>query len=203
MSTKFDFSNDKGRYDELKERRRALKFVMDSLQEAMVENRAECAMYEADEYLRTYKEEGLTKETHENITRLYGNYLYLYDPDNFGCKPDIRDIYEGRALEVVRELGRVYKDIEEVRFDQETGVAMKYVLIVETDMEEVLNSINRNKGNYPRALDWAWPISVFTPIADDDGTKEVSEDTVLLTEDGETTLSDMVGYLNACKGQDW
>lgn len=200
MGTKFDFSNDKGRYDELKERRRALELEMESLQEAMVENRAECAMYEAEEYLRTYKEEGLTKETHENILNLYGNYLYFCDPDNLLCR---HDTYEGRALEVVRELGRTYEDIKDVRFDPRTSVAMKHVLVFETNMEEVLDSINSDKGNYPRALDWPWPISVFTPIADDDGTKEVSEDTVLLTEDGETTLSDMISHLKACKGEDW
>ena len=115
MGTKFDFSDDQGRYDELKERRSALELEMESLQEMMAANRAECAMYEAEECLRTYKEEGLTKETHENILNLYGNYLYLYDPDNFGCKRDIRDIYEGRALEVVREMGRIYKDIVKQR----------------------------------------------------------------------------------------
>lgn len=200
MSAKFDFSNDQGRYAELKERRRTLELEMESLQEVMVENRAECAMYEAEEYLRTYKEEGLTKETHENILHLYGNYLYSYDPDNLLYR---HDTYEGRALEVVRELGRVYEDVKEVRFDPKTGVAMKHVLVFETNMEEVLDSINSDKGNYPRALDWPWPISVFTPIVDDDGTKEVSEDTVLLTEDGETTLSDMISYLSVCKGRDW
>lgn len=206
MDAKFDFTgSEQGqlekRHAELEERRLALKLEMEALREEMDINRTECAMYQAERSLRAYKEEGLTRETCNRIQHLYGNYLYSRNPDDSGFQ---HDVYKGHALEVVRELGRIYEDIEDVSFDYpKTGVAMKRVLVCVTNMKYALASINRSAGNYPRALEWAWPVAQLTFIPDDDGTKEVTEDTVLLTEYGEiTTVSNMVDRMKFYEDED-
>ena len=112
MSNKIDLNSSKSRYAELKKRQRSLEMEMGSLQKAMAMNRAETAVYDAEECLRMYKKVGLTKGVRENVTHLYANYLHDYNPDSPVCRGTI---YEGRALEVVREMGRIYKDIVKQR----------------------------------------------------------------------------------------
>lgn len=182
------------RLAKLKERSRAIEVAMELLREEAGKNCHEQQAYEADRILRAYRRDGLTEETLWDIRRHYDGGLYAYNPEDpcFG-----KDVLEGRALEVVRELGRVYEDTKTIRFDLVPGVALEGVIIRENiDMEVILAYINSLPRCYPRFIEWH-PLEMRTIIVDDDGTKEVTMDTALDNGLRELTVADIARQMEA------
>lgn len=202
MRDKIDLieSDDSGDLDsqlaDLRERRRAIEVAMELLREEKVKNLHELRAYEADRILRAYWRDGLTGEILEDIRRHYEGGLYAYNPDDPGFS---KDVLEGRALGAVQELGRVYRDTKAFRFDLVPGVALEGVAVWENvDIEGILTHINSLPRDYPRFIEWH-PLGVRTIVVGDDGTKEITMDTVLDNGFREVTVADIAREMGNCR----